>query len=278
LSRSSTIKDIRHFFVEPGLIRVRNFGRNWAAGGWDDAVEAEVERHLAVVVGGMPDDGGGKAEAGGGRGVGTFDRVEHIFLVDGGEGFIDGRKRIAEIDQQFLFCFGGIGATFVASGRGSGAVEFSREAEVGAGDVLDLFREGAELRRAVAGCFVLEIVLDGAKAVFFFGHGLGGGADLVLLKTETAGEGGGNGFLLGQLGGGGRLGPSKASDQEDKAHEKDDYDADGDELSMVAIHGDSLLAVSEFFGKAGEQTEVRSTGSVAPSETRGFVSTSREAR
>jgi len=35
-----------------------------AAGGRDDAVFAQVEGHLAVVIGGVPDDHGGEAEAG----------------------------------------------------------------------------------------------------------------------------------------------------------------------------------------------------------------------
>ena len=50
-------------FLRVPLIRVLDFGRIGAAGGRNDAVEAEVEGHLAVVVGGVPDDGGGEAES-----------------------------------------------------------------------------------------------------------------------------------------------------------------------------------------------------------------------
>jgi hypothetical protein len=38
------------------LIRVLEFRRIGAARGWDDAVEAEVGHHLAVVIGGVPED------------------------------------------------------------------------------------------------------------------------------------------------------------------------------------------------------------------------------
>src|SRR5580692_1279760 len=60
-------------------VSVFQFRRIGAAGGRDDAVFAQVEGHLAVVVGGVPHDHGGDTQARIGSRVGAFDGSNIFF-------------------------------------------------------------------------------------------------------------------------------------------------------------------------------------------------------
>jgi hypothetical protein len=79
-------------------------------GGREDVVQAQMERHLAVVVGVVPDHRGGQAEARVRAGIRALDGVKHVLCVDGAQRFADGGERIAQIDQQFLLGFRRAGA------------------------------------------------------------------------------------------------------------------------------------------------------------------------
>lgn len=53
-----------------------------SAGGRDDIIFAQVEKHLAVVVGIVPDDDGSQAQPRVWPGIRPLDGVEHILGVD----------------------------------------------------------------------------------------------------------------------------------------------------------------------------------------------------
>jgi hypothetical protein len=75
------------------------FRRIGAAGGRHDAVFAQVEGHLAVVVGGVSDNHGGEAQARIRPGVGALDGVEHVLGVQSAKRFANRDEGIAQIDQ-----------------------------------------------------------------------------------------------------------------------------------------------------------------------------------
>src|SRR5437879_10162176 len=98
------------WWVSVLLVQLRWMG---AAGGWNDAVLAQVKEHLPVVIGGVPNNHGGQAEARVRPGIGPFDGIEHVLGADGAERFADRGERIAQVNQQFFFGFRGAGAAFV---------------------------------------------------------------------------------------------------------------------------------------------------------------------
>jgi hypothetical protein len=159
-----------------------------AAGGRHDAVQAQVQRHLAVVVGGVPNHHGGDAQARVRAGVRAFDGIEHVLRVDGAERFADRGKGIAQVNQQLFLGFRRAGAAFVTGVGRFLAVKFSGEGQIAAGDVLHLFGEGTDFGRAELRLFVLEFAFGGAIAVLLLRHGFGGGAYLVFLKSNAAEE------------------------------------------------------------------------------------------
>src|SRR5215467_5829891 len=55
-----------------GSVAVLHFGRVRPTGRRDDAIKAKIKRHLAVMIGGVPDDGRSKAKACIGTGVWPF--------------------------------------------------------------------------------------------------------------------------------------------------------------------------------------------------------------
>jgi hypothetical protein len=91
-----------------------DFRRIGAAGRRYDAVQPEIERHLTVVIGGVPNNHGRQAQARIGAGVSPFDRLVHILRGDGAERLADRGKRVAQVDEQFLFGVSRAGTAFVA--------------------------------------------------------------------------------------------------------------------------------------------------------------------
>src|SRR6267378_2845247 len=176
--------------------------RRWVcpAGGRHNAVLAQIEGHLAVVVGGMPKDHGGEAQARVRSGVGTFDRVKHVLCVHRAQRFADGGKRIAQVDQQLFPSSCGVRATFVAAVGRLLAIHLGGEGKIRTGDVLDLFGEGTDLSGTELRFFVFELAFGRAIAVFLLRHGLGGRAHLVFLESDAPEERRGDGFLLAHFG------------------------------------------------------------------------------
>src|SRR5438477_5946242 len=166
------------------------------AGGGNDAVLAQVQEHLAVMVGSVPNNHGGQAEARVRPGIGPFDGVEHVVGVDGAERFADRGERIAQVNQQFFFGFRGTGAAFVTDFGRLLPVEFGGKPKIAAGHVLDLLCKCAHFGGTKLRLLVLEFSFRGAVAVFLFGHGVRCGAYFVLLVVQAAQEGGCDGFVL----------------------------------------------------------------------------------
>src|SRR5437868_15037036 len=74
-----------------GVVQLR---RVRAAGGRHGIVFAQVERHLAIMVGVMPDNHRGDAQPGIWPGVRAFDGIEHVLRVHGTQGFAHSGKRV----------------------------------------------------------------------------------------------------------------------------------------------------------------------------------------
>src|SRR5215472_1018233 len=190
-------------FGRKGRSVVLQLGGIGAAGGRNDVVFAQIKRHLAVMVRVVPYDHRGEAEPRVGSGVRAFDRIKHVFRIDGAEGLANRGKRIAQIARQLFFRFRRARAVLVATGRRSLAVKFRGEAKVRARDVLHLLRERAHFGWAELRLFVFEFSLGRAVPVFFFGHGLCRRAQLVFLVLQAAQQCRRNGFLLAHFRGGG---------------------------------------------------------------------------
>src|SRR6266446_868595 len=174
-----------------------------AAGGRNNTVQPQIEQHLAVVVGGMPDHHGGQSESRVRAGIGALDGLEHVFRVDGAQRFADCGERIAQVGQQFFLGLRRAGTAFVAGLGWLLTVKFRSETEIRAGHMLYLFGKGANFGRAELRFLILELAFGGSITVFLLGHGFGGGTDFVFLVVQTAQKRGRDGFFLAHFGGGG---------------------------------------------------------------------------
>src|SRR5438552_552079 len=166
------------------------------AGGGNGAVVAQVQEHLAVMVGSGPNTHGGQAEARVRPGIGPFDGVEHVLRADGAERFADRGERIAQVNQQFFFGFRRAGAAFVTGVGRLLPVEFGGKPKIAAGHVLDLLCKCAHFGGTKLRLLVPEFSIRGTVAVFLFGHGFRGGAYFLLLVEQAAQQGGRHGFVL----------------------------------------------------------------------------------
>src|SRR5262245_24860533 len=101
-----------------------------AAGGRDDVVQPQIERHLAIVVGAMPNDDGGQAEASIRAGVGPLDRLIHVLRGDGAERLADRREGVAQIDEKFFLGACRAWSAFVTCVRRLLPVELGSESKI----------------------------------------------------------------------------------------------------------------------------------------------------
>jgi len=97
------------------------------------------------MVGDVPDGDNRNTKFGVWPRIGAFDPFERVFRGKPGEDMVGVVERILEIFDQLAFCLGGIVTASFAVLGWLLALKFVEEGELGAGDVLYLFAEAADV-------------------------------------------------------------------------------------------------------------------------------------
>jgi len=149
------------------------------------------------VVGNVPDRNDRDTEFGVRSGITAFDAVELIFHRERGEDTVGVLEGVLEIFDQLGFCFRQIvAALFAVVGRFL-ALDFVEEGELGAGDVLHLLAEAAN---------VVELAGRGDEGILVLRHGFSEAEKIPFGELERATNAFGDRFLAGSLrASGGRL-------------------------------------------------------------------------